>query len=144
MLTRHNGSPARVGVFIPSSPSRMGHALSVPGAASPVMGYIKPFFGLGLNRRDGDGIDDIGHPTAPAKIVYRLFEPPQDRADGNGAGGALDGFISVVTRTQVREDENRGLAGHFAIGRLCSGDLGIDGGVIIGWDLPSSFPGSAF
>ena len=36
---------------------------------------IEPFFSLGLNHRDGDGIDDIGNPTATAGIVYRFLSP---------------------------------------------------------------------
>jgi len=41
---------------------------------------------LGLDRGDGDSIDNIGDRTAPAEIVDRLVQTLENRADRDGIG----------------------------------------------------------
>ena len=78
---------------------------------------------------EGDGVDDVLHQSTTGQVVYRLVETLQHRADGQGAGGALHGFVADVAGAQVREDEHVDVSGHIVALGLGGGYGGGPGGV---------------
>lgn len=94
---------------------------------------------LSLNGGDEDGVDDIGDRRAPAQIIDGLVESLEKRPDGDGAGGALDGFISDISGIEGREDEDIGLSGDGASGEFGTGDAGIHSGVVLNRSFDEEF-----
>ncbi len=86
---------------------------------------------MGLDGGDGDGVDDIVYGAASAEVVDGFFQPLQNGADGDGSGFALNGFVGVVARVEVREDQHGGFSGHFRVGHFLGSHGGIDGGVVL-------------
>ncbi len=86
---------------------------------------------LGLDRRDGDGVDDVLDEGAPGQVVDRLAQTLQDRADGDGAGRALHGLAGVVAGVEVGEDQHAGLPRDLGVGQLGGGDGRLHGRVVL-------------
>lgn len=59
-----------------------------------------------LDRRQGDGIDDIVNQCATGQVVHRLAHTLQHRPDGDQVGRTLYRFVGGVTGVQIRENEH--------------------------------------
>src|SRR5437762_3979743 len=64
------------------------------------------FAGLGLDRGNRDGVDDIFGLAAAGEIVCRPIEPLQNRADRSCASEPLSQFVSNVSRLKIGKDQN--------------------------------------
>ncbi len=86
---------------------------------------------LGLDRGDGDGVDDVADRGASGEVVDRLAQPLQHRADRDRAGRALHRLVGVVAGVEVGEDEDGGPPGDGGVRQLGPGHGGVDRGVVL-------------
>lgn len=61
---------------------------------------------LGLDGGDCHGVDDVLNGCATGEVVDWFSQPLKDRANRDGARGALHGLVGDVARVEVWEDED--------------------------------------
>ena len=66
-----------------------------------------------LNCGDRNGVDDIVHCAPAAEVIDRLVETLQHRAYSNRSSFALHGFVGIVARIQIGEDQDRCMTSHY-------------------------------
>ena len=76
---------------------------------------------LGLDRRDGHRVDDVGNGASAGEVVDRLAQPLQHRTDGHRTRRPLHGLVGRVAGVEVREDQHRRAARHRIVRASSSG-----------------------
>ena len=92
---------------------------------------------LRLNRRDRDGVDDVGNGASSTEVVDGTAQALQHRPDSDSTRRALHRFVGVVTGVEIWEDEDGRPPSDLTTRQLDLADAGIDGGVVLDRSLDS-------
>ncbi|SUG14085.1 Uncharacterised protein [Salmonella enterica subsp. arizonae] len=84
-----------------------------------------------LDRRQGDGVDDIVNQRATGQVVHRLAHTLQHRPDGDQVGRTLYRFVGGVTGVQIREDEHGSATSNRRVRRFGFRYVSHDRGVVL-------------
>src|ERR1700693_4586384 len=72
----------------------------------------------GLDRGQGDGIDNVIDQGASGKVIHRASQPLEHGSDADHVSAALNRLVSGIPGVQVGKDKDGGAAGDRAVRRF--------------------------